>query len=88
MLTITLKTHKTQNPPPGFNRQLLQIPYIRYGDTLKNVIDNLNQYRTPEAQIMHIYNPMGQEILPSLWGMKIKENMTFYIDCPINVHSS
>jgi len=82
MLTITFKTHQTKIFPPGFNKQMLQVPYIKYGDTLHSVIDNLNQYRGPESQISHIYNHLGQEISPQLWGFKIKENMTFYIDCP------
>jgi hypothetical protein len=82
MTTVTLRTHQSQKMPPGFNHQMMQIPYVRYDDTLKTVIDNLNQYRSPEAQIMHLYNPLGQEILPHLWGFKIKEKMTFYIDQP------
>lgn len=82
MLTITLRTHKLQKPPAGFNKQALTIPYIKFGETLKTVIDNLNQYRGPEAQINRIYNSLGQEIPQTSWSMKIKENMTFYIDGP------
>ena len=79
MLTITLKTHQNKNPP-GFNRQSLSVP-SKFGDSVKSVIDNLNQYRSPDAQILKIYNSLGQEIPESLWGFKIKENLTFYIDC-------
>lgn len=82
MLTITLKTHKNKNLPPGFNKQTLSIPYVKFGDTLQSVIMNLNQYRGPDTQITKIYNPLGQEIPQSLWNIKIKENMTFYIDVP------
>ncbi len=82
LLTITLKTHLTNPMPAGFNKQSLSIPYIKYGDNLKNVIDNLNQYRCPDNQITKLYNHLGQEIIPILWTMKIKENLTFYIDLP------
>ena len=83
MLTITLKTHQLQKPPVGFNKQSLTIPYVKFGENLRTVIANLNQYRGPDSQINKIYNSLGQEIPQVLWGMKIKENMIFYIDCPL-----
>jgi hypothetical protein len=82
MLSVTLKTHGDVFPHSGFNQQILQIPNIVYGSTINTMINNLNQYRGPDSQIAHLYNPIGQEIQQQFWNIQIKENMTFYVDRP------
>lgn len=79
MLCVTLKTHKKDTIIPG---QILNIPGIKYGDTLESVINNLNQFRAPTNQITTIYNPLGQIIPKQYWTFKIKENMVFFLDQP------
>lgn len=82
MVTLTLKAHHTTQP--GFNNRdlAMKIPYVKYDDTLRNVIDQLNQFRGPDCQINHLYNPLGQEIGSNLWDFKIKEDLSLYIDQP------
>lgn len=74
MVAITLISNKVP-PPSGFGRPL-EIP-CKYGDKLDMVINNLNKYRSPDAQIKVLYNQYGQQIP---FNITIKENLTFYID--------
>lgn len=84
MISLTLKTHKKNNPP-GFSSGHLLLT-LKFGDTLQSVLNNLNQYRGPDSQITNIYNILGKEIPEKYWGMSIKENCTFYIDVSENIH--
>lgn len=79
-LIVTLKTHKLKHNYVGFTKQNLVIQQVRYGSTLKSVIDNLNQYRGPDSQINNLYNQFGQLIPKEVWSMKLKEPMSFYVD--------
>jgi len=82
--TVTLKSHSQSSLPAGFSRttRSLVIPYIKHGDTMAHVMTNLNKFRGPESQIQSLYNSLGQELDPSLWSMKITDNLTLYIDQP------
>ena len=82
MLSVTLKTHKKIFPNSGFNKQSMDLSSIKYGSTIQSVMDNLNQFRGPDTQILKLFNQFGQEIPNQLWKMPIKENMIFYIDQP------
>ena len=74
MLSVTLKSHEASN------RKSIQVPYVKYGTSIKSVIDNLNQFRGPDSQIVKLYNQFGQIIPNNLWDIQIKENITFYTD--------
>lgn len=81
-LTVTLRTHHSKAPYPGFNKQMLVIPQVRFSSTLSSVMYNFNQYRGPDSQIQVLYNQLGQIIPKELWNVKLKEPMTFYVDKP------
>lgn len=75
MSSVTLKNHKKQPP--------LNISTVKFGATIQNVLDNLNQYRGPSSQISKLYNPLGREIPANLWEkIQIKESIAFYVDQP------
>ena len=81
MTSLTLKTHRVSDPPVGFIRQELKIPYIRYDDVLSDVINNLNQYRVGSAVITKLYNVYGQEIPVTSWPrLRIREHLVLYVD--------
>lgn len=74
MLSVTLKSHKSPE------RKSIQVPYVKYGTSIKTMIDNLNQFRGPDSQIVKLYNQFGQTIPNNLWNIQIKENIVFYTD--------
>jgi hypothetical protein len=82
MLSVTLKSH---NKVINYNQRTLQLNNVKYGATLRSVMDTVNQYRTPDAQFTNLYNPFGREIPPNLWKLKILENMSLYVDRPISI---
>jgi hypothetical protein len=74
MLSVTLKTHHDKS---------VQTPSVSYGSTIRTMIDNFNQYRKSDSQLVKLYNPHGQEIPNHLWTkLQIKENMIFFVDMP------
>jgi hypothetical protein len=77
---LTLKTVNPETRLAGFIKGTLVIPGVRLDDTLAQHMFNLNQYRAPESQINHLYNRLGEEIDPSLWKMRISDNLTLYVD--------
>ena len=83
MLCLILRTHAINSPIPGVVNHVLTIPGIRYDETLDSVITNINQFRGPEAQIVNLYNPLGQEIARTLWKQIVfHENLVLYLDQP------
>lgn len=74
-MSLTLKSTKTENPPLGFSKPM-RLP-VKFGDSVRLILTNLNKYRGPESQISKLYNEYGQEI-PAQFI--INETTTLYID--------
>ena len=77
MLSVTLKTHQSNN------KQYININSIPFGSSIQTILDNYNQNRLPNTQILKLYNSCGQEIPQKLWKIQIKENISFFIDQPV-----
>jgi hypothetical protein len=78
MLSITLKTHNSDN------KQNISINSIPFGSSIQTALDNFNQNRTASSRILKLFNPYGQEIPQTMWKIQVKENMVFFIDQPID----
>ena len=76
MPCLTLNTHVKDSHTSA------QTIKVKYGDTLKMCIDQVNQYRIPTAQITILYNSLGQIFPSRAWNLKIQENLTLYLDQP------
>ena len=77
---LTLKSVNPAVNLPGFKDGTLTIHNVKLGDTISQHLYNLNNFRSPDAQITKLYNRLGEEIDPSLWKLKINDNLTLYID--------
>jgi len=73
VLTLKSKTEKT-----GFVDGTLKIN-VYYDDIFENVINNINNYRSPKSKIENVYNTELQNIPKTKWNFKIKNNYTFYV---------
>ncbi len=78
--TITLKTYHPEAKIAGFYSGSIVISNVKYGDTLLQHMNNLNQYRSPDSQIKMLYNSIGEAIDVSLWKLKMTDNLILYID--------
>lgn len=64
------------NNVSGFVDNKLEL-YARYDSSLEQILNNMNQYRSPTNQINRLYNKFGTAVPLNL---KIKETMYLYID--------
>ena len=74
-LKLTLKSHH-RDDLPGFQNKMLVLDGY-FNDTIKDLLDRLNEYRMPNNKILRIYNKNGLEIPQTI---KLQQNMEFYVD--------
>ena len=68
---------------PGFSKPLEFDVY--YNESLEDILDRLNQYRSPDAQIKTLYNQFGQQVPVSL---NLRRDTTLYLEKNLKDSSS
>ena len=75
-IPVVFKTHRQH--VAGFNNGEMTIN-CHFGDRLSDVISNLNNFRSPDAQIKHLLSIKEREIPSYCWNIPIKEKLIFNV---------
>ena len=78
MPSVTFKIKDPNQHLYGFVQESLSLE-VKFRQPLRQDMDNLNQFRSPDQQIKHIYNNRGTEILPQYWHLLIMDDVTFLV---------
>lgn len=70
---------KSKKPVDGFPNGELTLK-CGFGESLANVMDNFNNYRSPENQVTSLYTIYGKLLPNTLWNIKVKEDLTLFIN--------
>ena len=77
-IEITLISQDKTYNPVGFNSGKLVLKGI-YDDSLLNIMNNFNNFRSPENQIKNLYTINNIKISQNMWDFKLKDSLTFYV---------
>ena len=74
---LILKSHDLNKT--GFVNGKIELD-CGFSQTIEDVLNNFNKYRSPSNQIKTLYNINGTQLTKNVYGLKIKENTTLFVD--------